>query len=96
MAVLANLTAKQNNMQAAGELLNRASAGGNISPDTAYFIARYLSANGDPAQALQVLKPAIDFKGLFLYRQPANRLFKELSASAPSDAASGTTSESKK
>ncbi len=82
MAVLGYLLLKQEKVQLAGEWLNRASASGNVPPETAFYIASFLQKQGDKVRATELVNSALSNKGLFLYRLPAQQLQKEL-ASTP-------------
>lgn len=64
----------------AGRALQQANANSNqrISRDTAYYLARALSKQGDPKNARLMLQSAIDAKGPFAYLQQAKRWQQQL------------------
>lgn len=93
-SVLGWVLFKQNNLAGAGEWLNRAAQGGRLPPESAYYIAKFLMQQGAREQALEFTNNALKTSGLFLYRQPAEALQKELNNSAPGS--SGTLNPPKK
>ena len=52
----------------------------NLTPETAYYLARFFAEKGDNTNAMLLLKQAVSKKGYFMYRQPATKLLKEVSA----------------
>ncbi|MEZ6094303.1 MAG: tetratricopeptide repeat protein [Pirellulaceae bacterium] len=90
MAVLGYVALKLGNMPAAGEWLNRASQGGNVPAETAYYIALFLESQGDKDRALELINTALSNRGLFLYRQSALDLQKQLSQKDDSLSAPGS------
>ncbi len=79
MAVLGYLFLKSNNLPAAGEWLNRSTQSGTIAAESAFYIAEFLNKQGDKARALELVNTSLENRGLFLYRQPALQLKKQLS-----------------
>lgn len=78
-AVLGYLLLKQKNLSGAGEWLNRSTQSGVISPEAAFYIAKFLSAQGDAARAVELVNNALSNPGLFLYRRQALELKQQLS-----------------
>jgi Tfp pilus assembly protein PilF len=54
-----------------------AAAGGNVSPDSAYFMARIALDRKRPADARQLLQSALKSKNLFLLRKEAEQLLEK-------------------
>jgi tetratricopeptide (TPR) repeat protein len=73
---------KAGRLDDADKVLSASASGGQISSDTAYYLARVLKDKGQPAQAKELLKKALDSDAPFVNRAPAQELMKELSKSA--------------
>ncbi len=80
LSVLGWVLFKQNNLQAAGEFLNRATqiTRGQLAPESLYYIAKFLETRGQKEQALQFVTQALDSTALFLYRKAALELKQQL------------------
>ncbi len=70
---------KLGNKEAATEILTRTARSSQLSPEVAFFVASMLQGNGKSMQAKLLLQPALESKGMFLYRERANELMKALS-----------------
>jgi predicted Zn-dependent protease len=66
------------NKEAATEILTRTARSSELSPEVAFFVASMLQGNGKMIQAKLLLQPALESKGMFLYRERANALMKSL------------------
>ncbi|MEQ1904690.1 MAG: tetratricopeptide repeat protein [Pirellulaceae bacterium] len=80
LSVLGWVLFKQNNLQAAGDILNRATqlSQGQLAPESMYYIAKFLEARGQKEQALQFVTRSLDSTSLFLYRKAALELKQQL------------------
>ncbi len=73
---------KLGNKEAATEILTRTARSSQLSPEVAFFVASMLQGNGKTMQAKLLLQPALESKGMFLYRERANELMKALSGAS--------------
>ncbi|MFT5300634.1 MAG: putative Zn-dependent protease [Mariniblastus sp.] len=81
-ATLGYINLRMGDVEQAKAALGRALQTNNASPEIRYFGATVLKAINQPENARTVLQSALDHKGLFLYRTPAQKLMSEL-PSAP-------------
>lgn len=72
---------KQGATADASKLLLQTAKSAELPPEVTFFVASMLEANGQNAQAQTLLKPALQTKGLFLYRQRAKELYQRLGSS---------------
>lgn len=77
-AILGWALLRQNDQKQAEEWLGRASQGQRLTPEMAYFLAKFLQASGEKEQALKLVTQALEQPGLFLYRTSARELRQEL------------------
>jgi predicted Zn-dependent protease len=77
-AILGWVLFRQNDLNQAREWLGRASQSQRLTPEMAFFLAKFLQSSGQKEQALQLVTQALEQPGLFLYRTPARELRKEL------------------
>jgi predicted Zn-dependent protease len=77
-AILGWTLFRQNELKQAGEWFGRASQSQRLTPEMAYFMAKFLQAAGDKEQALKLVTQALEQPGLFLYRTTAREMRKEL------------------
>jgi len=61
------------------KVLGRVAASRNITPDSAYYIARVTADKGNKDEAKKILEMALNSKGLFANRKAAEAMLKELS-----------------
>ena len=80
LSALAWIMLRRGEKQNAQQLFARATKNGNMAADTAYYLARFVSENGDDPGALNLLEQAVQRKGYFMYRKPANELLKTIKA----------------
>ncbi len=62
----------------AQQLLSRIPTGGNILPDTAFFLAKLMVEQDRRTQARNVLEPFLETKQTFLFRPAAKRLIEQI------------------
>ncbi|MFM7117915.1 MAG: HrpB1 family type III secretion system apparatus protein [Planctomycetota bacterium] len=77
-AILGWTLFRQNELKQAGEWFGRASQSQRLTPEMAYFMAKFFQAAGQKEQALKLVTQALEQPGLFLYRSTARDLRKEL------------------
>ncbi len=77
-AILGWVLFRQDDLQQAREWLGRASQGQRLTPEMAFFLAKFFQSAGDKDKALQLVTQALEQPGLFLYRTSARELRKEL------------------
>ncbi|MEM7456794.1 MAG: tetratricopeptide repeat protein [Planctomycetota bacterium] len=73
---------RQGDTQNAMGLLSRATAVRPLAPEIAFFAANLMRDQGRTEEAKEVLRGAIEYDGLYLYRSRAKRLFDELETGA--------------
>ncbi len=69
---------KSGRLDDAEKVLSASASGGQISSDTAYYLARVLKEKGKTAQAKELVKKAIDSDGPFVNRADAKALYQQL------------------
>lgn len=74
---------KANDMKQAGQVFQQAAAQGNLSPQTAFFLARFVNQNGNAEQAKQLLEAALATNRIFAKKQEAQELLNEINKAAP-------------
>ncbi|MFN5323238.1 MAG: tetratricopeptide repeat protein [Planctomycetota bacterium] len=77
-AILGWVLFRQDDLNQAREWFGRASQSQRLTPEMAYFLAKFLQSSGQKEQALQLVTQALEQPGLFLYRTSARELRKEL------------------
>lgn len=77
-AILGWTLFRQNELKQASEWFGRASQSQRLTPEMAYFMAKFFQAAGQKEQALKLVTQALEQPGLFLYRSTARDLRKEL------------------
>lgn len=71
------------NLEEAGKSLQTAISPGQIAADTAYYLALLVNEKNKPEDAVKLLEPALQAKGMFVYRQEAQSLFDKLKKKEP-------------
>jgi tetratricopeptide (TPR) repeat protein len=77
-AILGWTLYRQNELKQAREWFGRAAQGQRLTPEMAFFMAKFLQTEGNKEQALKLVTQALEQPGLFLYRTTARELRKEL------------------
>lgn len=83
LGTLGWLLMKAGDMKQAGQVLQQAAAHGNVSSQTAFFLAKFVSSQGNYAQAKQLLEAAMKSERPFAKMQEAKQLLEEVSKQAP-------------
>lgn len=65
----------------ASKLLSQAAKSAELPPELTFFVASMLEKTNRKSQAHTLLEPALESKGLFLYRQRARELYQRLGSS---------------
>ncbi len=69
---------KAGETEKAQTLLTRAARTPQLAPEISYFLATLFHQTGKSQQAKIILEPAMEAKGLFLYRNPAAKLMNQI------------------
>ena len=79
LAALGWIMYRRGEKQNAQQLFARVAQSGNMTAEAAYFLAVFVSENEDPG-ADRLLENAVQKKGYFMYRKPANELLVKVKA----------------
>lgn len=80
VASLAYIYLKNGEVEKSKQLMQRVAMSRQATPEISYFLANWLIENGQPDQAANILKRALNAKGLFLYRSASRKLLTSLEA----------------
>jgi len=80
VASLAYIYLKNGEAEKSKQLMQRVAMSRKATPEISYFLANWLIENGQPDQAANLLKQALNAKGLFLYRSASLNLLASLEA----------------
>jgi uncharacterized protein (TIGR02996 family) len=83
LATFGYVSYRNGNVDGALQALQMATAGGQATSDTAYYLALVLSSRDKVEEAKKLLKSAVDSKGLFVYRKEAQSLLETLDKKEP-------------
>ncbi len=65
-------------IEAGGELIQKAATSTRLLPDTAYFLAEFMSSQNRNAQAKRILEPTLASTDVFLFRARAQALLEKI------------------
>lgn len=85
---------QNNRLEDATKVFKAVAVSGRVSPDTAYFLAVLYDRMGNPQDALKALRPALEAKGPFAYRDDAKSLLARLQTTAGKPGATTATKAS--
>lgn len=80
VASLAYIYLKNGETEKSKQLMQRVAMSRQATPEISYFLANWLIETGQPDQAANILKRALNAKGLFLYRSASRELLASLEA----------------